>query len=65
MRTFRTLYDLVSDWLLEKWSILIGRERISRESEYHMVCSDWLIRKDLYGQTRGAVIGSTCFLMIV
>ena len=30
MRTIKTLFDLASDWLLGKWSILIGRERISR-----------------------------------
>ena len=31
MRTFRTLLDLDSDWLMGKWSILIGREQISRD----------------------------------
>ena len=31
MRTFRTLFDLASDWLMGKWSILIGREQVSRD----------------------------------
>ena len=31
MRTFRTLFDLASDWLMVKWSILIGREQVSRD----------------------------------
>ena len=31
MRSFRTLFDLRSDWLMGKWSILIGREQISRD----------------------------------
>ena len=31
MRTIKTLYDLSSDWLLVKWSVLIGREQISRD----------------------------------
>ena len=42
MRTIKTLFDLASDWLLGKWSILIGRERISRD---YMERSDWSIRK--------------------
>ena len=29
MRTIKTLYDLSSDWLLRKWSILIGRVGIN------------------------------------
>ena len=29
MRTFRTLFDLRSDWLMGKWSVLIGREQVS------------------------------------
>ena len=29
MRTFRTLFDLRSDWLMGKWSVLIGREKVS------------------------------------
>ena len=31
MRTFRTLFDLASDWLMGKWSVLIGREKRSRD----------------------------------
>ena len=31
MRTFRTLFDLASDWLMVKWSVLIGREQVSRD----------------------------------
>ena len=31
MRNLRTLFDLASDWLMEKWSVLIGREKISRD----------------------------------
>ena len=31
MRTFRTLSDLASDWLMGKWSVLIGREKRSRD----------------------------------
>ena len=31
MRTIKTLSDLRSDWLLGKWSILIGREQRSRD----------------------------------
>ena len=31
MRTFRTLFDLASDWLMEKWSVVIGREQRSRD----------------------------------
>ena len=72
MRTFRTLFDLASDWLMVKWSVLIGREKRSRDE---MEGCDWSIRKlggwskpppqkaleGLYGQTRDAVIGSTCF----
>ena len=42
MRTFRTLLVLRSDWLMGKWSILIGREQISRDQ---MERSYWLIQK--------------------
>ena len=31
MRNLRTLFDLASDWLMEKWSVLISREKISRD----------------------------------
>ena len=31
MRTIKTLSDLSSDWLLRKWSVLIGREQVSRD----------------------------------
>ena len=31
MRNLRTLFDLASDWLMAKWSVLIGREKISRD----------------------------------
>ena len=31
MRTFRTLRVLHSDWLMGKWSVLIGREKWSRD----------------------------------
>ena len=31
MRTFRTLMDLASDWLMVKWSVLIGREERPRD----------------------------------
>ena len=68
MRTFRTLLDLASDWLMGKWSVLIGREKRPRDE---MERSDWSIRKlggwskpppqkavkGLYGRTRDAVIG--------
>jgi len=40
MRILRPLLDLHSDWLIQKWSIVIDRERISRDS---MERSDWLI----------------------
>ena len=31
MRNLRTLFDLASDWLMEKWSVLIGREQRPRD----------------------------------
>ena len=31
MRTIKTLFDLSSDWLLGKWSVLTGREQRSRD----------------------------------
>ena len=31
IRTFRTLFDLASDWLMVKWSVLISREKRSRD----------------------------------
>ena len=31
IRTFRTLFDLASDWLMVKWSVLIDREKRSRD----------------------------------
>ena len=31
MRTIKTLSDLRSDWLMGKWSVLIGREQRSRD----------------------------------
>ena len=31
MRTFRILFDLRSDWLMGKWSVLSGREKRSRD----------------------------------
>ena len=31
MRTIKTLSNLRSDWLMGKWSVLIGREQRSRD----------------------------------
>ena len=39
MRTFETLFVLASDWSVDKWSVLIGRELLSRDK---MERSDWL-----------------------
>ena len=39
IRPFVTLLTLASDWSVDKWSVLIGRELTSRDK---MERSDWL-----------------------
>ena len=31
MRNLKTVFETVSDWLVVKWSVLIGREQLSRD----------------------------------
>ena len=61
MRTLKTVFGMVSDWSVVKWSVLIGREQLSRDQVERF---DLLIKKaleGLYGHRRCAVIGLTSF----
>ena len=42
MRRIKTLFETVCDWLVVKWRVLIGGERLSRDK---MERFDWLIQK--------------------
>ena len=42
MRTLKTVFGMVSDWSVVKWSVLIGREQLSRDQVERF---DWLIKE--------------------
>ena len=59
MRTLKTVYGTVSDWSVVKWSVLIGREQLSRDQ---MERSDWLIKKLGGGQDQDHPPKKQCVL---